>query len=211
MMSDKNVTVTGFIFLLIAVVVNSYTNRIFPTFTNFPLAPVRLRQNIVHNTFRNRHTRISNYSMMLNTRHEDTLYVRGAYLYAKIFPDDGRFQRLSGLKKSSSSSFTLSASKFKNFEEMLHVYDDIPVVVTFSSPMCQPCKSMSKEMDHVRDAMEDNIKVFNVDTDRFPDLGSRYNVEALPCTLVFKNGITVGRIQGMRTAQDIIQQIRKLT
>lgn len=94
---------------------------------------------------------------------------------------------------------------------MLNIYDDIPVVVIFSSPMCGPCKSMSKEMDHVRNVMEDNIKIFNVDTDKFPDLGSRYDVKALPCTLLFKNGNTVARIQGIKTAQDLIQQIKDLT
>lgn len=111
----------------------------------------------------------------------------------------------------SSSIFVLGASKFKNFEEMLDIYYDETVLVTFTSPMCGPCRSMGKEMDHVRDAMDDSIKVFNVDTDRFPDLSSRYNVKELPCTLLFKNGNVVGRIQGVKTAHDLIQQIKKIT
>lgn len=212
-----------YVFLLIAVVANAYITFISPKLITAPVASLELG--------RIRYARLTEYGVLIKTPSKAAERIAGENcLCAKRLSDDWSSSSISKLppllrffqllrgdsrrpKSSSSSSsiFVLAASKFKNFEEMLDIYYDVTVLVTFSAPMCGPCRSMCKEMDHVRDVMKDSIKVFNVDTDRFPDLGARYNVKELPCTLLFKNGHAVGRIQGAKTAQDLIQQIKKIT
>jgi len=223
----------GYIFLLLTVGANAYLTGISPNLITSPVASLRLGRYAPHTTSQVRHTRLTEYYALIKTPRKDSERIAGDYhLCAKRLSDDGSsgsvskhpplhrlFQLLRGgsrrPKSSSSSSrlsvFVLAASKFKSFEEMLNIYHDVPVLVTFSSRMCGPCRTLGQEMDHVRDAMKDSIKTFNVDTDRFPDLSSRYNVKELPCTLLFKNGDPVGRIQGVKTAQDLIQQIKKIT
>jgi len=219
-MMNNNVLPRGCIFLLIAVGANAYIRGTSPTFNNFPVASLRLGQYSPHDSSL-RYNRLKQHCVLIKT-----LFIRDAKkleLGAIGFSDDRNSvsktvtltpfrQHVGGrLKQKHRFSSVLAASKFKTFEEMLDSYCDVLVLVNFSSPMCLPCKSLDKEMDHVRDAMKDNIKIFNVDTDRFPDLGSRYNVKALPCILLFKKGNPVGRIQGIKTAQDLIQQIKKIT
>lgn len=99
-------------------------------------------------------------------------------------------------------------TKFKNFEEVLDVYYDMPVLVTFSSRMCGPCRLMKEQLDIVRDMMQDNVVLFSIDTDRFPSLGSRYNIKSLPTTLLFKNGDPVYKFQGIKSANELIKQVR---
>jgi len=221
-MIDDNVMLRGYIFILIAVGANAYISGTSPTFNNSPVTSLRLGQSMPRNTSQIRHKTLKNHYVLINTpNYRDTNYLllgsrrlsgdRESFsktTTAALFRQHV-YDRLK--RKQRSSSVALAASKFKNFAEMLDIYYDVPVLVTFSSPMCGPCRSLEKEMDHVRDAMKGHIQIFNVDTDRFPDLGTRYNVKALPCTLLFKNGNPVGRIQGVKTAQDLIQQIKKFT
>ena len=67
--------------------------------------------------------------------------------------------------------------KFKTFEEALEIYYDMPILVSFTSSLCGPCKVMKRELEQVRKALPENVIIFNIDTDRFPSLGSRYNVK----------------------------------
>lgn len=107
-----------------------------------------------------------------------------------------------------SSTILFMGSKFKNFEEVLDVYYDVPILVTFSSRMCGPCKLMKEQLEIVRDIMQDNVVLFSIDTDRFPALGSRYNVKTLPTTLLFKQGNPVYRFSGIKPANELIQQLQ---
>ena len=76
----------------------------------------------------------------------------------------------------------LQGVKFKNFQEMLDNYSDCSVLVSFSSRVCGPCKLMKEELNRVRQMVnEDKVKIFSIDTDRFPHLGSRYEVEGESC------------------------------
>jgi len=75
---------------------------------------------------------------------------------------------------------TLSSAlwaRFKDFDEALDIYYDLPILVTFTSPLCGPCRVMRNEIDLVRHMMKEKVVFFNIDTDRFPSLGSRYHVK----------------------------------
>ena len=125
--------------------------------------------------------------------------------------------------------------KFKSFEEALEIYYDLPILVSFTSSLCGPCKVMKKELEQVRQAFQEDVIIFHIDTDRFPSLGSRYNVKGemykspysvyrrlsfsctslsplfwigLPCTMMFKRGLPVLRFQGVKAAHEIIQQVK---
>jgi len=212
-MIDDNVLPRGYIFLLIAV--GTTFNNSFVTSLRFgqyaPCGSSLIRYNRLK---KHSALRINNFSRDTNYLELGAIRFSGDWNSVSKITTPALFRQHADYRlkqKQRSSGVVLAASKFKNFEEMLDIYYDVLVLVTFSSPMCGPCRSLGKEMDHVRDAMKDNIKIFNVDTDRFPDLGSRYNVKALPCILLFKKGNPVGRIQGVKTAQDLIEQIKKIT
>jgi len=225
-MIDENAMLSvSYVFLLIAVGANAYITGISSALITSPVAPLRLRQYGHLNPSQNKRAKLRKYFVLIKAPSKDVEPFRGEYLCAKRLSYEGSSSSVSKTsplfqlnlfrgdshRQKRSNFFTLAASKFKNFDEMLDIYHDMTVLVTFSSRMCGPCKSMGKEMDHVRDVMEDDVKIFNVDTDRFPDLSSRYDVKELPCTLLFKNGNPIGRIQGVKTAKDLIRQIKKIT
>jgi len=105
---------------------------------------------------------------------------------------------------------SLSAMKFRNFEDMLKNFGDSIVVVSFSADLCGPCRLMKRELKQVSTALGDDVKVFAVDTDKFPKLGQRYKVAVLPTIVVFKKGEIHDRIEGVQKADALVERLRGL-
>ena len=98
--------------------------------------------------------------------------------------------------------------KFRNFEEMLEKHRDTPILVSFEAKWCGPCKLMKKELKIVRDELADLVMVAQIDTEKFPSLGARYEVEGLPSVILFVDGEPVHRIEGLEEASEIVRQVR---
>jgi thiol-disulfide isomerase/thioredoxin len=103
-----------------------------------------------------------------------------------------------------------AAMKFKNFEEMLLTFGNSLLVVAFSTDLCGPCRLMKKELSRVSAEIGDDVKVFLVNTDKFPKLGARYNISVLPTLVIFKEGQIQDRIEGMETADSVVERLRTL-
>jgi thiol-disulfide isomerase/thioredoxin len=112
--------------------------------------------------------------------------------------------------ESSSPTSLKAAMKFKNFEEMLLNFGSSLVVVSFSTDLCGPCRLMKKELSRISTNIGDGVKVFSVDTDKFPKLGARYNISVLPTLVVFKEGQIQDRIEGIGKAHSVEERLRGL-
>jgi thioredoxin len=97
--------------------------------------------------------------------------------------------------------------KFQNFDQMLQAMGDQPILIDFQASWCGPCKIVQQELEHVRHKIGDRLHVFNVDTDRFPSLGLRFQIAALPTILLFKDGEVIHRITGVESADEIMEQV----
>ncbi|GMH69180.1 hypothetical protein TrVE_jg8860 [Triparma verrucosa] len=97
-------------------------------------------------------------------------------------------------------------TKFKNFEEMLEKFEE-PLLVDFYATWCGPCQLMSKELVTVGSTMSGQVKVAKVDTDKYPNLGDKYDVEGLPTCILFKGGKPVHRMIGLLKADQIKAEI----
>ncbi len=89
---------------------------------------------------------------------------------------------------------------------MLQSFEE-PVLVDFYATWCGPCQMMSKELQKLGDEMVGQVKVAKVDTDKYPQLGSKYDIEGLPTCVLFKNGQPVHRIVGMIPSAKIKEEI----
>ena len=98
---------------------------------------------------------------------------------------------------------------FKNFEQVLDTYEE-PLVIYFSSPSCGPCRIMNKEVKILRESVGDEIKVFSLDAERWPAIGSRFKVGALPCLVVFRKGEILTRFEGIHKSEDILKKVQGL-
>lgn len=97
--------------------------------------------------------------------------------------------------------------RFKNFEEMLKLFPATIVLVNFHAAWCGPCKVMKKELARLSNMVGDRVKVFTVDTDRWPKLGARYEVSGLPTVLIFKNGRVCDRFEGIQKAEELVRRL----
>jgi thioredoxin-like negative regulator of GroEL len=117
---------------------------------------------------------------------------------------------VTGIEASSPTSL-FAAIKFKNFEDMLLQCGNSIVVVSFNAELCGPCRLMKKELTKVSSEIGEDIKVFSVDTDKFPKLGTRYNIAVLPTLVIFKEGIIRDRIEGMKSSNYVVDRLKALS
>lgn len=99
--------------------------------------------------------------------------------------------------------------KFSSFQELLDS-SSIPVLVDFYATWCGPCQMMSPILDQVGASLRDRLQVVKIDTDKYPNLATKYRIEALPTLVLFKNGQPAERIEGVVQAPQLIQHLNSL-
>ena len=97
--------------------------------------------------------------------------------------------------------------QFKNFQELL-AESDVPVLVDFYADWCGPCQMMAPILEQVGAQLKPSLKVVKINTERYPQLASQYEIHALPTLVLFKNGQVADRIEGVLAAEQIAQRVR---
>jgi thioredoxin 2 len=64
----------------------------------------------------------------------------------------------------------------------------VPVFVDFWAAWCGPCKMAAPHVSQVARDLAGQAVVLKVDTERFPELAARYNVQGIPNFAVFSGG-----------------------
>jgi thiol-disulfide isomerase/thioredoxin len=111
-----------------------------------------------------------------------------------------------------SSSLTIlrAGMKFKNFEHVLDTFHKETVIIYFEASKCGPCRLMKKELESVKKQVGNDIKIFSLDTEKFPNLGSRYNIHRLPCLVVVRDGEIRLRMEGVTKAEVVVEHVQAL-
>ena len=86
---------------------------------------------------------------------------------------------------------------------------DIPVLADFYSDSCVPCKRLSPVLAEVEEEYTDSIKVVKININLDTELAERYEVQAAPTLILYKDGKEADRLRGAIKKADIVDLITK--
>ena len=94
-----------------------------------------------------------------------------------------------------------------NFEQEV-LKNDKPVIVDFSAVWCGSCRQIAPFMDEIAEEMSSELKIVHVDVDEADALAVKYDVQALPTLLLFKNGEPVATHVGGAGKSELVDWIK---
>ena len=86
-----------------------------------------------------------------------------------------------------------------------------PVLVGFLTGWSKPCLLVEPVLDEVAAACNGNAKIFKVNVDDNPDLGTIYGVQSIPMLVFFVEGAVRGKIVGMASSKAILAKLQSLS
>ena len=86
-----------------------------------------------------------------------------------------------------------------------------PVLVGFLTGWSKPCSLIEPVLDLVAETCNGNAKIFKVNVDDNPDLGTSYHIQSVPTLIYFVNGAVRVKIVGMVSAKAILARLISLT
>jgi len=87
----------------------------------------------------------------------------------------------------------------ENFEKEV-LKSDIPILVDFWAPWCQPCLMMAPALDELSEELEGKLKIGKLDTE-IPEnqmLAVTYQIQSIPNMKLFKDGKVIKEFIGLR-------------
>ncbi|HXC36859.1 MAG TPA: thioredoxin domain-containing protein [Candidatus Acidoferrales bacterium] len=87
----------------------------------------------------------------------------------------------------------------------------LPVLVGFITGWSQPCRLVEPVLEEIAVACTGTAKVFKVNVDDNPDLGTCYGIQSIPTLSYFVNGSVRGKIVGMVSPGAILAKFQFIT
>ena len=89
---------------------------------------------------------------------------------------------------------------------------DLPVLVDFWAPWCQPCLMMAPILDELAEVMNGKIKVAKVDTEKQENVrfAIEFDIQSIPNMKLFKDGKVIGEFIGLRNLDTIKGEIEEI-
>ena len=85
----------------------------------------------------------------------------------------------------------------------------LPVLVDFYSDSCVPCKRLSPVLFALEEEYAEKLKIVKININFDSELAEKYEVQAAPTLVFFKNGEEVSRLRGAVKQAEIKEVIEK--
>ncbi|MBQ8372868.1 MAG: thioredoxin [Candidatus Methanomethylophilaceae archaeon] len=99
----------------------------------------------------------------------------------------------------------LNESNFDSFVESNKI-----AVIDCWAPWCGPCRRMGPIIEELAGELAGKVGVAKLNTDENQGIAIRFNINAIPTLLVFKDQVLVDSLVGLRPKDDILQYINGL-
>jgi thioredoxin 1 len=86
-----------------------------------------------------------------------------------------------------------------------------PALVGFLAGWSKPCQLVEPVLEEVAGACNGMAKVFKVNVDDNPDLGTFFGIQSVPTLVYFVNGQVSAKIVGMASPKAILAKLQTLT
>ena len=93
-----------------------------------------------------------------------------------------------------------------DFEEVV-LGSDLPVLVDFWAPWCNPCKMLGPVIDEIADEVDGKALICKVNIDEEQNLAQEYRVMSIPTLLYIKGGKVVNQMVGVRPKEELMEAL----
>jgi|SRR5690349_11561245 len=93
----------------------------------------------------------------------------------------------------------------ESFQQLIQ--SSTPVFVDFYAEWCGPCKAMNPIIQEVAKNVQGRARVIKIDIDKSQAAAMRFNINAVPTFMIFKNGQAVWRHSGMIDKQSLLRTL----
>lgn len=99
----------------------------------------------------------------------------------------------------------LNESTFDKF-----VDDNKIAIIDCWAPWCGPCRRMGPIVDELATDLAGKVGVAKLNTDENQGIAARFNINAIPTLLVFKDKLLVDSLVGLRPKESILEYLNGL-
>ena len=99
----------------------------------------------------------------------------------------------------------LNESNFDSFVESNKI-----AIIDCWAPWCGPCRRMGPIVEELAGDLAGKAGVAKLNTDESQAIAIRFNINAIPTLLVFKDQVLVDSLVGLRPKEDILDYVNRL-
>jgi thioredoxin 1 len=86
-----------------------------------------------------------------------------------------------------------------------------PVLVDFWAEWCMPCRALAPTIEKLAKDFQGRVKVGKVDTDSNRDISMKYQINAIPTVILFKNGEVAAKFVGLKKESEFAEALEAAT
>ena len=94
-----------------------------------------------------------------------------------------------------------------DFQTLINL--DKPVLIDFYADWCDPCKWLVPILDEVESKINGKGNILKINIENNLILKTTYNIKSVPTLIIFKNGNSLWRMNGFKTANELISIIEQ--
>ncbi len=88
---------------------------------------------------------------------------------------------------------------------------ELPVIVDFWAPWCEPCKTLGPLLEKIVNAAQGKVKLVKVDIDQNQEIAMQMRIQSIPAVFAFKSGQPVDGFVGAQSESQIKSFVERLT